>query len=149
MISVTSGAYDMEAAIGVSLDGVLLFPGVERNEFGAYVDPFYNADFDNISDATGLDEIVIDGCYGTVNSDGVYFYRTATNCIETQTVTQGFGITVADLREDGMKGRIDVLKVEYLGIAKDGRVIYGPRKDTDTTRQFSPCELDICNGYKK
>lgn len=31
VISVTSGAYDMEAAIGISMDGVLLFPGVEEN----------------------------------------------------------------------------------------------------------------------
>lgn len=112
------------------------------------MDPFYNADFDSIDNASALDEIVMDGCYGTVNSDGVYFYRTASNCIESQTVTQGYGITVADLKESGMNERISVLKTKYVGIAKDGRVIYGPRKETDSSKEFSPCELDICNGYK-
>lgn len=37
-----------------------------------------------------------------------------------------------------------------MGISKDGRVIYGPvkefDKETDKMTQFTPCDLDVCNG---
>ncbi len=33
-----------------------------------------------------------------------------------------------------------------IGIAKDGRIIYGPYKSDGTTWQ--PCDVDVCNGRR-
>ena len=36
---------------------------------------------------------------------------------------------------------------QVIGLAKDGRVIYGAAKSTsDTTELYTPCDVDVCNG---
>ena len=98
-IAVEDNSFDMESAIGISLDGVLLYPALEINSTGEYVDPFFNTDY---NDPSKDDEVVMDGCYGTVNEDGTYFFRTATNCVLDDTVTEGYSITRSDI-----KGKMD------------------------------------------
>ena len=50
-----------------------------------------------------------------------------------------------------MDVQISNLSTELVGIAKDGRVIYGPIKSGDTALDavlYSACDLDICNGLQ-
>ena len=91
----------------------------------------------------------MDSCYGTVNENGLYFFRTASNCVLNSGGDEGLKITRADIAvgTNRLSTRLSKVTADLVGIAKDGRVIYGPRYvDGTVDRTYSPCELDICNG---
>ena len=48
-----------------------------------------------------------------------------------------------------MDTRISEITIPVIGLAKDGRVIYGPQRyDTveKKNKQISTCDVDVCNG---
>ena len=85
-LSVELGAHDMDNVIGVSLDGVLLFPPVELADesTSTYVDPWYpDTKGSNSYDVTSFVTEDLDNCLGSISDDGEYRYRAASDCIGT------------------------------------------------------------------
>ena len=91
---VEQGSNDMEGVIGISMDGVLLFPSVELDEdpYGnsGYVDPWF-PDSKTKSDQTAYDATTysvqeVDNCLGSISEAGEYRYRSASDCMSTETV---------------------------------------------------------------
>ena len=43
-----------------------------------------------------------------------------------------------------MDNMIKLVNKDVIGLAKDGRVIYGPNKSSGVP--YEPCDIDACNG---
>ena len=96
----------------------------------------------------------IDSCLGMISSLGEYHYSSMSSCI------LGWYDTTKPYVTDGqscsncffnMKSSFESNRnIKVVGIAKDGRVIYGPVKSydavSDVYTEYSPCMLDVCNG---
>jgi hypothetical protein len=118
--------------IGVTLNGV----------------PIYNANSASGEDAifpssgSVFDDIGLDECLGSNTEDGVYYYRTISPCM----LPPGLMKTNIDFcnmnpacNEDKLKFALSFFdkhpqykKLTTIGLAKDGRLIYGPYKNDGT-----------------
>ena len=82
---------------------------------------------------------------GNVSNDGEYRYRSATDCIGSNLIIDyGYPITTSNMATE-----IKYVEQAVVGIAKDGRVIYGPIKEQASdivNTLYDACDLDICNG---
>jgi len=110
------------------------------------VDPFYPTDYTN-ADIVEIDEEEwVDTCFGSIDNDGTYRYRTASPCLTNDrnpSKGQRCGNCESDFR-DWIDKEVDT-SLFAMGISKDGRVIYGPKKP-GSGNLYSACELDVCNG---
>ena len=77
----------MDGAVGISLDGVILYPNlselvVSNSATGSYVDSWYPASGDYSDWETYYPNILaVDTCLGSISSTGEYHFRSATQCI--------------------------------------------------------------------
>jgi len=87
-LTVKDRSYSMDKAIGISLDGVLLFPALENYNVdgtwtGKYVDDWYPGPFNATEKETYLKEQTnnMDVCLGEVSDAGEYTLRSTSDCI--------------------------------------------------------------------
>ena len=64
----------MESAIGIALDGVLLFPSL-RPVGTSFVDNWFPPNGETQS------RLEVDQCFGSVTDAGEYIYMSASNCV--------------------------------------------------------------------
>ena len=96
----------------------------------------------------------IDSCLGMISSNGEYHYSSASNCIigwyDTTKPYVTSGQSCASCFYNMKNAFLSNRNIKVVGIAKDGRVIYGPVKTydklTETYTEYTPCLLDVCNG---
>ncbi|CDW74997.1 UNKNOWN [Stylonychia lemnae] len=130
--------------VGVARNGVFIFSGLTFDDYDAFFPASYGAK--NLPK-----KVSVDLCLGTTETYNVYRYHMYSPCMFDITVrySQGGCTTSAICRNDV----IDYAKKMTLatqrtflpiGLAKDGRIIYGPYKENGNLWQ--PCEVDICNG---
>ena len=68
----------MDHAIGISLDGVLLFPNLDYISDSKYVDQWTPS---NLSIDDNYTAGQLDSCLGSISEIGEYNYKSASNCI--------------------------------------------------------------------
>lgn len=162
LLSAKTGSNSLDGAIGITLDGVLLMPALEQlvvnsSNSGSYVDTWFpdSKSYTNWSDYyTSLR--AVDTCLGSISSTGEYHFRSASQCIGGSAYTSAInleGLPCNDCYDSTKKvstvdERIAEIAKPVIGLAKDGRVIYGPKvtDSTGTTKTLSACDIDVCNG---
>lgn len=112
-LTVKDRSYSMDKAIGLSLDGVLLFPALENHNVdgtwtGKYVDDWYPG-IDNVTEKeTYLTErtnnMNMDVCLGMVSDAGEYTLKSTSDCI--------FGATPAGSSQATNSGILTGLKCD-------------------------------------
>ncbi|CDW91700.1 UNKNOWN [Stylonychia lemnae] len=142
------GDGDLNYAIGVGLNGVLLYPPIS-NVTG--FDPIYpRGNTQQIINRT----VSIDRCLGTTfNESSTYHYHTVSYCSIQDTIPDAL---YPDSCKNIQQCRIapldyhinqfvpQIRKKYPIGIAKDGNIIYGPY---DASGQlWDQSTLDVCNG---
>ena len=132
----------MDRVVGVTRNGVLIFSAISE-EFG--VDPINPPE-------TGIPpEFVFDECLGTVDETGIYHYHMLSPCILDNTLSQDNYLTLCDSNVDCADDKFEYALQYYsgqnqkvIGVAKDGRLIYGPYNAQG--QLWQPCDVDACNG---
>lgn len=137
-----------EQVVGVALNGVFLFSGT--SEFG--YDAFFPKAYGNKKSPKALE---VDICLGTSHTSNTYRYHMFSPCIYDVGIKQTaspcnsaeFPGCQKDVREHALSYIPAQLQTKLpVGIAKDGRIIYGPFKTDGTLWQ--PCDVDVCNGRR-
>lgn len=128
--------------VGISLIGVPFFTGT------------YEAGYDFIkpkaySNFTIPIELEVDNCLG-VTIGGVYRFHSYSHCIfSVPSIAPKKCQNITECNSNPITYALSQTPSEFktlkeIGIAKDGRVIYGPYKSRDSIWQ--PCDVDMCNG---
>ncbi|CDW90076.1 UNKNOWN [Stylonychia lemnae] len=138
------GLPNSDAVVGIALNGVFLFSGTSKYGYDAYFPRAYGLN-------TDPRQIEFDVCLGSVESYNTYRYHMYSPCIyETSIRTKVMmckedGACSFDLRTYAAANTpVEARVILPIGLAKDGRVIYGPyRQDRQL---WQPCDVDICNG---
>lgn len=139
---------DLSEYVGVTFNGVLIHTAF--SDFG----------FDGISPKLWgthktFRNITLDQCLGTSYQlrGNVYHYQSFSPCIFTNQIQTQSGVckNLTSCKKDPVQYAINGAypsnnqrKLAPIGLARDGRVIYGPYKNDGSLWQ--PCEVDICNG---
>lgn len=167
----------MTDSIGISLDGVLLKPNLDQLTSGRYVDNWFPPVIDSPTidyfgvetdksttpalwnyygtDLKDYKANFMDQCHGSISESGEYYYSSASKCIYDQ--SEDWNVIDRGVECKGcygsMDGTIKAVTSEYVGLAKDGHIIYGPQTKWDETEKknvlFTPCDLDGCNGLRE
>ena len=136
--------------MGIALNGVFLFSGT--SEFG--YDAFFPKAYGNMRNPQAMQ---VDICLGNAYSYNTYRYYSFSPCIFS-------GLSIKTISSPCVSGAYpqcgqDIMQYTLsmipatmqtmipIGLAKDGRIIYGPYKSDGTLWQ--PCEVDVCNGVKE
>jgi hypothetical protein len=135
-----------DQVVGVALNGVLLFAGT--SEYG--YDAFFPKAYGNKQSPRAVET---DICLGTSQFTNTYRYYMFSPCIYETSLKTVAAPCSSDLYP-GCSADVRSHSVAYIprqlqtitpvGVAKDGRVIYGPYKADGTLWQ--PCDVDVCNG---
>lgn len=149
----------MEEAVGIALNGVLIKPAAHADG--------YDVIFPRVRSGAQPSRIELDQCLGTtkatftgsdqadgaedLDTDGVYHYHTMSPCIFESDATHEL-FSCADIPACKKSPTLyystfvsDSSKEIYpVGIAKDGRLIYGPY--TTSGLPWGTCDVDFCNG---
>eukprot|EP00347_Sterkiella_histriomuscorum_P021481 403333829 len=137
--------------VGIARNGVFIFAGV--SELG--YDAFFPKKFGRRTD---IDEVEVDLCLGSLQTFRTYRYHSYSPCMYDGTTLRkaqqklckdsvecsGDGEDTSMWTYAAKHTNQAVRSVNPIGIARDGRVIYGPFKST--TELWQPCDVDICNG---
>ena len=149
----------MQEAIGVASNGILFKTAVNGNG--------YDQIFPRVASGEKIQRVSMDQCLGTTirtndptldilgiedtDGDGVYHYTTFSPCIqddrvvdlvfkcETDPTCKISPVDYAIMNHTSVEKRMAVI-----GLAKDGRLIYGPYKTGAET--WDHCDVDVCNG---
>eukprot|EP00347_Sterkiella_histriomuscorum_P020938 403335876 len=130
-----------DSVVGIALNGVFIFGAV--NEFG--YDAFFPIKYGEKLNPQGVEA---DICLGSVYQS-TYKYHMFSPCILPNSLQKISAPCDNDCQKQIAAHSIstipDKLKTIFpIGLAKDGRVIYGPYNSDQTLWQ--PCDVDICNG---
>jgi hypothetical protein len=139
------GTTNIDTAIGVGLDGVMLFNGISAEG----VDPLFPAVYGSVTDADSAKEM-FDMCLG--HPDDTYFYHVHAfaPCIGDSTIAEtpepcasidSCTNTPITYGEDAYSDEEDLFPI---GIMKDGHILYGPYTSAGTI--VADCDVDVCNG---
>ncbi|CDW82983.1 UNKNOWN [Stylonychia lemnae] len=132
--------------VGIALNGVFIFSAISIYGY----DAFYPTSFGTRNSPKG---VTADLCLGTSEGYRTYAYHMYSPCIyETSQRQKADYCATDDLCK---KSVIEYAKfhthsskkvITPIGIAKDGRFIYGPyNKNGDL---WQPCDVDMCNGIQ-
>lgn len=126
------------------MNGVFFFSGTSSYGF----DVFYPKAYGKLKTTRKAD---VDHCLGTVDTYRTYRYHSFSPCIYNllNNVEPAACASIAACKADPRayalaKVPAKLQSLNPIGLAKDGRVIYGPYKADGTLWQ--PCEVDVCNG---
>lgn len=118
-----------------------LFPNlseliVSSKATGSYVDSWFPSSTDYSDWKTYYPNVLaVDTCLGSISSSGEYHFRSATKCVAgaaaQNKVLNEEGLPCPDCydsvkKESKIDDRISEITAPVIGLAKDGRVIYGP-----------------------
>jgi hypothetical protein len=135
-----------DSVVGVALNGVLLFTGT--SEYG--YDAFFPKAYGNMKSPR---KVEVDVCLGTSSFSNTYRYYMFSPCIYESPLksharpcsSPDYPLCGQDVRNHSLAYVPKQLQtVSPIGIAKDGKIIYGPFKADGTIWQ--PCDVDVCNG---
>jgi len=136
--------------VGIALNGVFLFSGT--SEYG--YDAFFPKAYGNMNSPQAVS---VDICLGTAWTYNTYRYYSFSPCIfeglSIKTVSAPCSSSLypecgTDVRAYALSQVPLTLQTMIpIGIAKDGRIIYGPFKTDGSLWQ--PCDVDVCNGVKE
>ena len=134
--------------VGIALNGVFIFSGTSEYGF----DAFYPKSYGNKIASSSM-VVDVDICLGNANSFSTYRYHMYSPCV--------YDISIKSIAEDCSQNSQCSQSVTSwalsqtpqsqqtmlpIGLARDGRIIFGPYKSDGTLWQ--PCDVDICNGVK-
>ncbi|CDW77193.1 UNKNOWN [Stylonychia lemnae] len=130
--------------VGVALNGVFIFSGNSIYGYDAFFPKQYGTN-------SFPKKIETDQCLGTTSESNTYRYHMFSPCIfeialrDTPSLCVNSSSCSADVRNHSVSHVPSQKRTQTpIGIAKDGRLIYGPyRKDG---KLWQPCDVDICNG---
>lgn len=158
-LQIAAGANAMDHVVGITIDGVLMLPNLEElvlsgTATGTYVDTWFPNSQIYSNWKEGYPNVAeVDNCLGSVSKDGEYFFRSASQCVQggAANIVEDTGVICDKCfdKVENVSKMDDVLKAvpqDVIGLAKDGRVIYGPMKIGQTNVAYSPCDIDACNG---
>ncbi|CDW75005.1 UNKNOWN [Stylonychia lemnae] len=133
--------------VGVALNGVFLTNGISSEGFDGFYPKAYNR-------RTQVKYFELDICYGNSEDFNTYSYRMFSPCMYPQSPLKKYAFSCNHQNylfcsTDPQKHiktytPQSVQKQTLIGIARDGRVIYGPFKSPGSFWQ--PCDVDVCNG---
>ncbi|CDW86032.1 UNKNOWN [Stylonychia lemnae] len=136
--------YDSDQVVGVALNGVFIFTGTSEYGYDMYFPKNYN-------NPTMPDRIPTDACLGSQQTNNVYRYHMYSPCIYDIAMKKQIlkCSQSASCSQDVRRHAIDHTPIsskglQPIGLAKDGRVIYGPFKVDGSL--WRPCDVDVCNG---
>ena len=145
-ISPDTRLQNSDSIVGVALNGVFLFAGT--SEYG--YDAFFPKAYGNMVNPQA---IPVDICLGSAYSQNTYRYHIFSPCIYDISLRSLSAPCSSDPECDSDIRKYAISKVPQqlqtmtpIGIAKDGRIIYGPFKSDGTLWQ--PCDVDVCNGVR-
>lgn len=135
--------------VGIAINGVFLFAGTSQLGY----DAFYPKAWGQKKNPVAL---TFDVCLGTAQTFNTYRYHMFSPCIYTNALkdvsalcsSDDYPLCGSDPRQHAISYIPEQLQTKLpIGLAKDGRVIYGPYKTDGTLWQ--PCDVDICNGRRE
>lgn len=149
-LTFTSGSQEMGTAVGVGLNGVLLLNQMS----GEKSDPFYPKAWSGAPTVSSVAE-TIDVCLGHPTPDpaNIYHYHDMSPCQADNTLRTATAGASCDsdvscaghIKDFGLAAYTNnaswVNSLRVAGIAKDGRIIYGPYQSSGLIVNF-----DVCNG---
>jgi hypothetical protein len=137
---------DSNSIVGVAINGVFFFSGSSHFGYDAFFPKAYGT-------RTTPRAIEVDVCLGTADNYNTYRYHMFSPCIydislrDTAKDCANDAVCSKDVRNHSLAHIPEQLKTQDpIGIAKDGRIIYGPYRTDGLLWQ--PCDVDICNGVK-
>lgn len=125
---------NLDQVVGIALNGVFLFAGTSHYGYDAFFPKSYGAQ-------RNPRKIEVDVCLGTSETSQTYRYHMFSPCIyETVLKTVAAPCDSTDYplcKEDVRKHALSYVPPQLqtmtpIGLAKDGRVIYGPFKNDGT-----------------
>jgi hypothetical protein len=125
---------DSDQVVGVALNGVFLFSGT--SDYG--YDAFFPASYGNKKNPRAIE---VDVCLGTSRTYSTYRYHMFSPCIYDVSLrevaapcdSEDYPDCIEDVRQHALDHTPNNMKtLTPIGIAKDGRVIYGPYKGDGT-----------------
>jgi len=132
--------------VGYALNGVFFFSGSSHYGY----DAFFPKAFGTRNSPQKID---VDVCLGTADNYNTYRYHMFSPCIYDIALRgvakdcASDAVCSRDVRNHSIANIPDQLRTQDpVGLAKDGRVIYGPYRSDGNLWQ--PCDVDICNGVK-
>ncbi len=138
--------------VGIALNGVFLYGGATELKYDAF---FPKAWGTNQSPDEPESKYAFDVCLGTYQTERTYRYHMFSPCILSTTlktvVASCDSVNYEECTSDPRKYSVSLMQANEktmipIGVAKDGRVIYGPYKANG--QLWQPCDVDICNGVR-
>lgn len=143
----TNTGKNSNTAWGVSTSGILIYNGLSAE----LVDPFYPSVYGDCLLGNCYERL--DNCLAHPQNTGEFHYHMQSTCQgdsqwdDNKMSANGGGIGMHDSGDviESAKDAWDVKPYRSaMGIAKDGRPIYGPYYGN--MKSYEDCEVDICNG---
>ncbi len=135
--------------VGIAINGVLLFAGTSQLGYDAFYPKSWGQKRNPLS-------LTFDVCLGTSDTFNTYRYHMFSPCIYTNALktvsapcsSDTYPLCGRDPRLHAISYIPEQLQTKLpIGLAKDGRVIFGPYKSDGTLWQ--PCDVDVCNGRRE
>ncbi len=141
-----SGTLTADSVVGVAFTGVIFLKAVSTD----LIDPLFPAVYADVTDTDSAKEH-FDSCLAHPQDAGVYHYHVFAPCVvsaDTYAATPLACAESADCTDDvlayGEDAYANYQSITPIGVAKDGRIIYGPYNDDGEL--VSSCDVDVCNG---
>ncbi len=141
-----TGTLTANSVVGVAFTGVIFLKAVSTD----LVDPLFPAVYAGVTDTDSAMEH-FDTCLAHPQNAGVYHYHAFAPCVvdAASYAATPLGCAqsdecTADVLAWGEAAFADYQTITPIGVAKDGRIIYGPYNDDGEL--VSSCDVDICNG---
>ena len=135
-----------DQVVGIAMNGVFIFAA--SSEFG--YDAFFPRAYGNRKTPKAIE---VDICLGTSHTSNTYRYHMFSPCIfdisakSDVMLCKDDALCSIDVRNYSISLIPPQLQTKLpIGIARDGRIIYGPFKSDGTLWQ--PCDVDVCNGRR-
>ena len=130
----------MDTSVGITITGINMFNALSADD----VDPYYPAVYGHVTNITEATEHV-DLCLGHPNPMGnTYHYHIPSPCMWDKNIARVpcTEENDCDPKTNMLESFEDRKQLTVIGIARDGRVVYGPYEDTGKLAEG----LDVCNG---
>eukprot|EP00347_Sterkiella_histriomuscorum_P014134 403362035 len=142
---IISNSSNFDKIIGVSINGVFLRPGISELGYDAFYPNAYSLQQDPIA-------IDPDLCLGSTQYTTAYHYYMFSPCILDQklkNVEPQFCSANARCSIDKQAYTLKLMSSDSktivpIGLAKDGKIIYGPYNQFG--QLWQSCDVDVCNG---
>lgn len=131
---------NMDTSVGITITGINMFNALSADD----VDPYYPAIYGKVTNITAATEHV-DKCLGHPNPMGLtYHYHIPSPCMWDKNIDLApcTKENDCDPKTNMLESFADKKERTVIGIARDGRVVYGPYDDDGALAS----NLDVCNG---